>query len=804
MRIITITTNGFAKAFDSWPERIEARGLKQRGHSVKAYTYLGNRDFNSQPFEVIDNIEVRRLRRRQFLAPSLFSALLLGPRPDVVHLHHWSGQFNYLATLLCKLRGVPVLLTSYGLFHDRYLIPDRDRPYATAPHYDELIYSWRGVWQAWRKGKGLKYALRNYFTHTPYRLVDRLIVLSEHERGIAHKLGVPPEKVAVMPVSIDESWLSDISPAEKVGEPQLLYLGQLKYRKGFDVLAHALPKVFARFPNARCIIASHSPIHLPDLMKILDENGARDKVIFRDDVSDEEKARLFLASDAYILPTRYESFGIPLIEAMSAGCAVVSSDIPVITELIRDGENGVLAPLEDPDGLAETIIRLLENPALHKKVVENGCRTVQNYFTPVVVERLEKVYQETIAQRGKPQNRLCYVAYPSSLVLKSANAIQTFSTVRELRKIAPSSVVLIPKLPTRPSRFKEIGARHLLRLPFNFFSNFAALKSLPWGYAERTWFALETTLYLLGLRLVGRGCQTVYVRDVICAYWLLKLRGLLNTKIVYEAHDLEARNPSRAKNKRLSKWLQGVDETLLSKADGVVSLTGAFCDYLFEHSLRKPTQPTTVIPDAYDEKLYFALSQAECRQQLKNAPNDFVIVYAGLTFAYRNLDKLVEAFGRFVKETNAPAQLYFVGGRPFEVESLRMIVAEAGLSDRVHLTGPLPQSQVNLYLNAASLTAIPDTVTDVTASPLKLFEYAAVGRPVLLPDIAALREILSEQEAIYFERGNVDEMTEALRWAYDNPQEAQERGQRAAKSVARYTYTNRAQTILDFIKENFN
>jgi glycosyltransferase involved in cell wall biosynthesis len=400
MKIITITTNGFSKAFSSWPELVEARGLHQRGHSVQAYTYRGTRDFNSAKQEWIDGIKVKRLWRRQFLVPGLLPALLLGKRPDIVHLHHWSGQFNWLATLLCKVRCVPVVLTTYGLFHDHYLVPDRDRPYDQPPRYDELIYDWRTALRTLIKTKKFKYVLRNYFTHAPYRWVDRLIVLSEHEKGIAKILGVDPAKVAIIPVSIDESWLNGAKPAPKVGQSQILYLGQLKYRKGFDLLARALPQVFAALPDARCIIASHSPIRLPELLKILEEGGVRDKVIYRDDVSDAEKASIFLSSDAYILPTRYESFGIPLIEAMSAGCAVVSSEIPVITELIHANENGVLAPLDDIDGLAAAIINLLSNPTLHQQVVEQGKKTVQAYYTPVVMERLEKVYQEVIAEKS--------------------------------------------------------------------------------------------------------------------------------------------------------------------------------------------------------------------------------------------------------------------------------------------------------------------------------------------------------------------------------------------------------------------
>jgi glycosyltransferase involved in cell wall biosynthesis len=358
---------------------------------------------------------------------------------------------------------------------------------------------------------------------------------------------------------------------------------------------------------------------------------------------------------------------------------------------------------------------------------------------------------------------------------------------------------LLPKLPGRKSAFSQVGARHLVRIPFNFFSNFPVIKKFPWSYLERTVFAGEAGFYLLWQRLTGRPCRAIYVRDVICAYWLVIFwRALLGTKVIYEAHDLEARNPSR--NKRLSAFLQKVDRTILSRADGVVSLTSAFKDFLIEDGWRKADQPATVIPDAYDSNLYKALPQAECRRTLGLPTDEFIIVYAGLTFSYRGLDRMIEAFDLFLKQSKAEARLYFVGGRPFEVEQLRQIAQRTGLGERVQLIGQTGQDQVNLWLNAASLTVIPDTVTDLTASPLKMFEYAAVGRPVLLPDLPALREILAEDEAIYFERGNVTALTAALNWIYTNPDQAAARGEAARHKVAAYTYTNRAKAILDFVE----
>jgi hypothetical protein len=140
---------------------------------------------------------------------------------------------------------------------------------------------------------------------------------------------------------------------------------------------------------------------------------------------------------------------------------------------------------------------------------------------------------------------LVYVAYPSSLTLRSANAVQTYSTARELRTLDPRVAVLIPRWAQRESVFGTIGAHHLLRLPFNVLSHL--WQTTAWSYLERSWLALRATIWLARRR--GRGPTVIYVRDAICAAWFgAGLARLVGARLIYECHALEAWNPSRARS----------------------------------------------------------------------------------------------------------------------------------------------------------------------------------------------------------------------------------------------------------------
>lgn len=393
---------------------------------------------------------------------------------------------------------------------------------------------------------------------------------------------------------------------------------------------------------------------------------------------------------------------------------------------------------------------------------------------------------------------LAYIAYPTSLTLKAANAVQTYLTCVQLRRLRPEALVVVPRLLREPSAFLEIGAVHLPRIPLGKLSRL--YRSTLWYYAERLLFAWLVAGYLLGQRLFRRRhYRVLYVREVICAYMLARLRRLLGARLIYEVHDLESRQPSRAKERWVQPWLWRVDRYLLERADGVVSLTATFARFLERQGWR-PAAEVAVVPDAYDEGLFHPRERAVCRGDMGIPFDAQVLLYAGLTFSYRGLEYLVEAFAR-LKDDFPRARLYLVGGRPAEIAPLQAQAKALGVAERVHFPGPVPLAQVPFYLGAADVLVIPGTVSDETASPLKMFEYMAMGVPVVSVDRPALREILPPEGALFVPPEDSAALESALRQVLADPEAAQERASRAREAVRRYTYRWRAERILQLAEE---
>ena len=395
---------------------------------------------------------------------------------------------------------------------------------------------------------------------------------------------------------------------------------------------------------------------------------------------------------------------------------------------------------------------------------------------------------------------LLYVAYPMRLDLGAANAIQTYATVRELRRLIPGVRLVIPRWLREPSAFEDLGALHLPRPAVNKLSKF--LPWAGWSYIERTLYSFLLVLLLVFWRFTGRGYRVLYVRDAVCAAWLALFRSLHGAKVIYEVHDLEASHPSKASRWPALLWarfLPWLDRTALRRAARLVSLTATFRNWAVKRGIRKAGE-IVVISDAFDPNLYYPWDRDDARCKLGLPADAFIVGYAGLTFAYRRLDLLVDAFAALVKR-DGKSLLLLVGGRPSEIEELRRQSQQLGIpADRLIMPGQVAQKDAALYTNAADVLVIPDTVTGMTASPLKLFEYMAVGRPIVCKDMPALREIVDENAAIFFPEGDAQALGDALA-RLQADQELRERMGRAALERAQgFTYRARAEKIMEVVE----
>ena len=156
-----------------------------------------------------------------------------------------------------------------------------------------------------------------------------------------------------------------------------MFVGQCEPYKGVDVLLRAVAQLdqSEKLSFTVDIVGNTATdaTYYQRLLEIVKRENLGERIRFWGHVGDKAQLRRsYERADIFVLPSRYEGFGIVLLEAMSFGLPIVATTAGAIPELVRDGMHGLLVPPDDPQALAEAIVRLLRAPDLRAEYGQNG------------------------------------------------------------------------------------------------------------------------------------------------------------------------------------------------------------------------------------------------------------------------------------------------------------------------------------------------------------------------------------------------------------------------------------------------
>ncbi len=217
------------------------------------------------------------------------------------------------------------------------------------------------------------------------RLTDRLIAVSDSEAQLARRLRlVAPERVVVIPNGID---LAEPAPAPidlraRLGvgpdAPVIGTVGRLVHQKAPDVFVEACRRVARAVPHACFVLVGDGS--LADQVRAqIDSSGISDRFLLLQDCPNGEA--LMSQFDVFVLTSRYEAGATyAAMEAMRARTPVVLTDVVGNSDAVEPGRSGFLVPADDPGSMAETVVRLVRDPALRHHVGEGGRARMEARF----------------------------------------------------------------------------------------------------------------------------------------------------------------------------------------------------------------------------------------------------------------------------------------------------------------------------------------------------------------------------------------------------------------------------------------
>jgi len=250
------------------------------------------------------------------------------------------------------------------------------------------------------------FALRGKIFQRLKRLImvrsQSLTVVSRTMQSTVVDMGVAPDKVQVISMGVDLKHGFTSDPTVERSASELLFVGRLVEVKGLQSLLEAMPKVLAKHPAMRLTVAGAGPLEL-ELRKLARRLDISDKVDFLGMVAQSQLPALYRRAMLAIFPfviTKsgvQEGFGLVVVEAMGCGCPVIAGDLPAIHDSITHEESGLLVPPGNPEVLADTILRALNDPDLCFGLAREGQKKAMEQFDwEIIAEKYAGLYFKII------------------------------------------------------------------------------------------------------------------------------------------------------------------------------------------------------------------------------------------------------------------------------------------------------------------------------------------------------------------------------------------------------------------------
>jgi glycosyltransferase involved in cell wall biosynthesis len=292
-------------------------------------------------------------------------------------------------------------------------------------------------------------------------------------------------------------------------------------------------------------------------------------------------------------------------------------------------------------------------------------------------------------------------------------------------------------------------------------------------------FLFDLLVFAISLTIFGgiKKSDIVYTRD----YTLLPF--LPSRKNIVEIHDIPKRT--------------AIFVRCLKNAELIVVITFGLKNKLI--SLGIEENKIIVAPDAVDlENFDIKISKNEAREKLSLPLDKKIVLYSGQLYSWKGAEVLADATNFFGDEFLT----VFVGGtEPWVSLFSNKYVKNAN----IRVIPAQKKDLVPVYLKSADVLVLPNSgkqiISAVYTSPLKLFEYMASGRPIVASDLPSIREVLNDDNAIFFESDNSESLASAVKFVFNNLSLSEDKAKRSFSDVHKYTWEKRAGKIIDSISK---
>ncbi len=351
-------------------ELSKKQSVKNRTTILQTDLYESKPNFNKN--QIKEGIEIITCKNNFFLGGFGYSKEFKGTLKkiwadfDIIHIH---GHGRFTSNFSLKfLRGKkPLIYTPHGFFHNE-------------------------------KNSFFKKS-HNLFFKNRLKYATFLTASTEMDYGSFNKLGISEDRIRVVPGGIEMSKFK--KPSQRnilafkkkydLSKKTLLYVGRVHESKGLQYVVEAIKNI-----DCKLLIIGRDGGYVESLKKKIDILNIGDRVKFLGEVSDPVLITAYFSSEALILFSEWEGFGLVVVEAMASNLPVVVSNRGSLPFLVKNRQNGLVVKYKNVNELERSIVQILNNKKVRKELITAGKKTAQRFDWSTVNDNLEKIYHEAI------------------------------------------------------------------------------------------------------------------------------------------------------------------------------------------------------------------------------------------------------------------------------------------------------------------------------------------------------------------------------------------------------------------------
>jgi len=236
------------------------------------------------------------------------------------------------------------------------------------------------------------------------RRAKKIITISNSSKNdIINEYRVLANKVEVIPLGIKDVNASDMNKSEFIEKynlknPYVLFVGTLQPRKNIAKLVEAFAKLESRIKNQESrtkgldlVIVGRKGWDYEKILSAPDKFGISERVKFLENVTNEDLPLFYKNAEVFVLPSLYEGFGLPILEAMQNECPVVTSNVSSLPE--AGGDAALYFDPNDTDDIAEKIEKVISDPKLREEMVRKGKEQIKKFSWEKSAKEVIRVFE---------------------------------------------------------------------------------------------------------------------------------------------------------------------------------------------------------------------------------------------------------------------------------------------------------------------------------------------------------------------------------------------------------------------------